>query len=63
MALPVPLPVTANRVSHRQPQHLVASRAVVHPPMIFQPSCMSRVLVQIARADIVVLARDHPAKP
>lgn len=37
-------------------------RAVVHAAMILNPSRMVRVLVEVLRADMVMLASDHPAK-
>lgn len=46
-------------MSERQPCGAVRGRAVVEAPVIFKPSSVSGVLVQIAGADMVMLAVDH----
>ena len=54
--LPIPLPLAANRMSQGQPKGGMYQPAVVGAAVIFHPSRMGGVLVQVARADVVVLA-------
>lgn len=60
--LPISFPVPANRMRHGEAKGLVADRAVVHPAVILKPSSMGGVLVQIARADIMMLTGYHAAQ-
>ena len=60
--LPVPLPISTDRMRQRQPERPVAQLAVVLASMIFQPRRMRGVLVKMLRADVVMLATDHKAK-
>ena len=46
----------------REPKRAVRQRAVVQPAMIFKPSGVVRVLVEVLRADVVVLASNHAPK-
>ena len=62
LTLPVPLPLPANRMRQRKVERSVAKLAVVFPPMIFGPSCVRRVLMQMLRANVVVLAANHQAQ-
>lgn len=43
-------------MAERQPKGMMCQPAVIRPAVIFQPCRMSGVLVQVARADVVVLA-------
>ena len=45
-----------------QPERPVAKLAIVLAPMIFHPSRMGGILVEVLRADVVMLATDHQAK-
>lgn len=62
LAPPVSLPLAADGVRHRQPGHKVHQTAIVGAAAVFHPGRLSGVMVQVARADTVMLARHHPAK-
>lgn len=49
-------------MSHGEAKRPLAQRAIVEPAVVFDPSRMASVLVEVLRADVVVLATDHPPK-
>ena len=61
-ALPVTLPRARHRATHRVCHQPEGQPAVVNAAVIFQPSGLVGVLVQVLRADMVVLAYDHAAQ-
>jgi len=48
---------------HRQRHDALRRTAVVCLPVVLDPSRVRGVGVRMARADVVMLARDHAAKP
>lgn len=60
--LPVPGKLPAGRRGHRISSQTHRQIAIALAAMIFQPSGVVRILVQVLRADKVVLAANHPAK-
>jgi len=44
-------------------QRAIGQRAVIFPAIVFHPSRMICVLMQMLRAYMMVLAFNHPAKP
>ncbi|OJJ11516.1 hypothetical protein BKI51_07170 [Alphaproteobacteria bacterium AO1-B] len=61
-ALPIPFPLAANRVRHRQPKRLTCQFSIAFATMIFEPRYMTGMLMQVMRAYMVVLAANHPAQ-
>jgi hypothetical protein len=60
--LPVPLPLPTYRMRKRQPKRTMTQRAVVFAAVIFHPGGVRRVLVQVLRADVVMLTFNHLAQ-
>lgn len=50
-SLPIPLPLAADTAQHR----------VFDTAVIFQPCRLVRIMVQVLRADVVMLAANHAA--
>jgi len=47
----------------RQPKGTAGERSIVRPAVILAPCRMGRVLVEILRADVVVLTAHHAPQP
>jgi hypothetical protein len=45
-----------------KPERSMRERAVVKPAMVLQPRGVVGVLIEVLRADVVVLAADHAAQ-
>ena len=56
--LPVAFPSAADWATHRIPDQTEGERAVAFAALVFQPCRLRCILVQVARADVVVLADD-----
>jgi len=60
--LPIAFPLARHRRCHRIADHDLRQCAVVCATVVFQPSRVVCVLVQVVRANTVVLALDHVAQ-
>lgn len=59
----MPSPLAANRRCQSKVQGAVSQPAVIFPAIVFHPSRMVRILMNMLRADMMVLAFSHPAQP
>jgi hypothetical protein len=60
--LPIPSPVAANRIRHRKGELPAAEFAIGKAALILFPSRFVGELAEVLRADVMMLADNHPSK-